>query len=790
MMTSPLHGRWWQGHPALALAFLAGVLWLMTRPDLPAPGWLAATLLVLPAWRWPWWRPMAALAAGFSLALFHAQVLVPQSVPSAMEGMELEVEGRVASLPEQEGRVLRFVLDVERVTAPAAAAGFSGRVRLSWFGPPRGLELHAGQRWRLSVKLKAPQGFMNPGGFDYEGWLYREHIRATGSVRTRQPYERLDAGPGAAWLTALREDIGARIAAALPDAPLLGVVQALVTGDTRAVSAAQWEVFRRTGTGHLIAISGTHVALIAGLAYGLGQWLWRRRTAWCLWLPAPLAGAAAALLLATAYAGLAGFAIPTQRALVMLAALLGAQLLRRQVRGSDSLALALIAVLAFDPAAVLSAGFWLSYGAVAVILYVAAAPAVSGGRLLAFTRLQLAITLALLPITLALFQQASVVAPLANLPAVPWITVVSTPLALGGAALQTLWPAGGGWLLQVAAWSLDLAWLPLERMAAWPQALWSAPQPQGWMLALALAGIVWLLAPRAVPARAAGSLLLLPLLLHRAPAPPPGGFDLHLLDVGQGLAAVVRTAQHSLLFDTGPGFGGDFDAGRAAVLPFLRSLGAAQADVLLLSHGDLDHSGGAASVLAGLPVARLISNERDKLPQEAAARALPCEQGQSWEWDGVRFEVLHPPPGGAWRGNDASCVLRVSGAAGAALLTGDIEAGAERWLLAHADTAGALDSDVLIAPHHGSKTSSTVEFIAAVSPLHVLYPAGYRNRFGHPRPEVRGRYQTAGAREWLSYEHGTLSFAFRPGQPPPGPSAHRADARRFWHWRPTPGIAD
>jgi len=458
------------------------------------------------------------------------------------------------------------------------------------------------------------------------------------------------------------------------------------------------------------------------------------------------------LLAAFAYTLLAGFAVPAQRTLYMLGVVAAARLLKREVAASNVLALALLAVLLLDPWAVLAAGFWLSFGAVALLLYIGSGRLGAAHWFSEWARAQWAVTLGMLPALLALFQQFSLVSPLANALAIPLISLVITPLALLG-GVPFFSP-----VLHLAHWLTSGLMRYLDWLAAWPLATWQQAAPPPWQVLLALAGGVWLLLPRGFPARWLGVLAFLPLLTFTPPRPPPGAAQVVVLDVGQGLAVHVQTATHDLLFDAGPAYSADADSGSRIIVPYLRAVGVRELDELIVSHADNDHSGGAASVLVGLPVGML----RVSLPREHPLFALPdtranapphlpCRAGQAWTWDDVRFTVLYPPAGvQAKKTNAVSCVLRVDAAGHRLLITADIEAAQEAALLAKAAASSSqggdtLAADILLAPHHGSRTSSTGAFIAAVGAREVIFPVGYRNRFGHPKAEIVDRYLASGA---------------------------------------------
>lgn len=725
------------------------MLGVHTLPQLPGVAVLATLSLpaLLP------WRGRAlwsAGALGLLLTVLQARALLDQRWPTERHGSDHGVEGVVASLPEQEGQAQRFLFE------PADPA-FPRRIRVAWYRSDEAVR--GAECWRFTLRLRTPHGSLNPGGFDYEAWLFRQGIGATATVREGR---RCD-GRGSALLAA-RQRLAERIRTALPPGPAAGVLAAITVGDTSGIRGADWELFRKTGTTHLVAISGFNVAIVAGVAYFLCRWLWAAWPALCLALPAQRAGLLGSALVAGGYALLAGFESPVQRAVLMLWLLLAAAWFHRLSRPSRVLALAWIAVLACDPAAVASPGLWLSFGAVGAIFYVSLARLRPPGAWHALVLLQLLIALALAPLTLFFFQGSSALGPLVNLFAVPFFALL-TPIALAALILLFAWPAAGLPLLQGCAFALDafhaaLAWseqLPLPGLAA-------SPPPAA--LLLAAGGVALLFAPRGLPLRPLGLLCLLPLLaLPRAPslASGRGDFELAVLDVGQGLAVVVRTTHHTLLYDAGPAFEDGYDAGASVVAPWLLHAGARSLDLLLLSHGDNDHAGGIAAVRARLEV------------REELGTARPCGAGQSWEWDGVRFDVLHPDAGG-WEGNDASCVLRVHGSY-IALLPGDIEADAERALAA----ATALRADVLLAPHHGSRTSSSATFVDAVRPQVVIHSAGWRHPFRHPRPEVVARYAELGARQYVTGQGGAISVWRDGASGRIEVREYRRDAARWWN---------
>ncbi len=756
------------------IAFLLGCLALQRLAQLPSLAWcLVAAALLLAACRYHFLRLPAWFAVGFIWSLLHATLELSQPFPARFEGVDCSIEAYLAGIPEMQERGSRVLFDVTQLRDKTGVQPWTGRVHLYWNQPVP--NLHVGEHWRLRVRLKQAHGLMNPGGFDYEGWLYQQGIKATGSVRNAPDNQRLAVVGWHYALDHLRQRVGAQMARAVPESPYLGILTALVIGAQDGISMLQWQVFTRTGTSHLVAISGLNITLVAGLVALLVRRTWAWLPHATLRLAAPKAAVCAALLSAAGYAFLAGFSIPTRRALVMIAIALGARLCDRQLVPSRTLALALLVILWLDPTAPLTAGFWLSYGAVGVLLY-----GMSGRLALPvgwrqWGRAQWLVALGLLPMTLVLFQRTSLIAPLANLVAEPWMSLVVTPVTLLGTVLLPVSAWLGASLLHVASALLGWLWSLLVVCANLPGAYgaWALPAP--WIAAVAMAGVGLLLAPRGLPARGVGVVLLVPMLLIRPVSPAPGAVWFTLLDVGQGLAAVVRTRHHTLVFDTGPRFSANLDTGTAVVLPYLRNQGVAFLDMLVVSHGDNDHSGGAAAILAGMPIAELLSS----VPQRFNTLAGHCRAGQRWNWDGVEFRILHPDERLKWRGNNASCVLHVQGPGGSVLLPGDIEADAERALLA--TQGNALRATLLVAPHHGSRTSSTRDFIAGVAPRYVLFPVGYRNRYHFPRPDVAARYADIGARRLDTDVEGALEFHIDPEAGVSNPISYRNTARRYWN---------
>lgn len=758
-----------------ALAFLAGVFYVQHVSTLFSGGWLLAVpVAALAAWRWPLLRILFWAVLGVAWAWCLAQLSMGDPLPADLEGQDVVVEGSIASLPVATPQ-LRFLFDIDTLWLEEKEREHPRRVQLSWFEGDSPA-LRVGQRWRLTVRLKRPHGFSNPGGFDYEGWLHRQGIGATGYVRPKAAQVRLGDYPYAYPVQRARQSLAEALTQALRGDALGGVLIALAIGEQRGITAEQWEVFTRTGTNHLVAISGLHVSMIAFAAFVAVRWTWCRLPGLALRWPGAKAGAVAGMAVALGYAALAGFAIPTQRSVIMIAVVMSALIAQRALVPAQTLAVALLLVLLWDPLAVLDAGFWLSYGAVALIFYGMNGRVAADGWWWKWGRLHVLIAIGLTPLLLILFQRVSLISPLANFIAVPWVSFIVVPLILIGAAAVLVLPLLGEGLLSLAHAALFACWKVLEWMASLEYSHWSQHVPLAWTAFVAVVGVSVMLAPRGVPGRWLGAVLCLPMGLVLPPRPSHGEAWLTLLDVGQGLSTVVTTENHTLVYDAGPRFSLRFDTGEAVVAPYLRNLGRTRIDTLLVSHGDGDHSGGAASLLAQVPTVRVLTSAPEKIPVTSAA-VDECKAGQAWTWDGVRFEILHPLPGSVDPGNDSSCVLRVT-AGVSALLPGDIEAPAEHVLVEN--RGESLRADILVAPHHGSNTSSTESFLEAVQPRFVLFPTGYRNRYGFPKEPVIERYQEIKARMYDTARHGALTFVLSKRELAP-PQVWRDEYRRYWH---------
>ncbi|HEY8158569.1 MAG TPA: DNA internalization-related competence protein ComEC/Rec2 [Methylobacter sp.] len=768
-----------------ALLFLAGLMLVQLLAVLPDIQWLMAggVLACIIAWLRYW--QVLFFVVGVLWAVVFAMHRLSERLPEQLEGSEIQVTGTIASLPEQDEKRVRFDFitrdgvyaenqsgtgsaitrdGVYAARLPGAGAAITrdgmyaksqsgtgdatvaeaerqlpSKMRLSWYYPDQPIK--AGQQWVFTVKLKRVHGTMNPGGFDYERWLFTEGVGATGYVRPSPKPVLLGRDSALSNISVWRQTITDQLSIALGSSPSLALIKALTIGDGDSITQQQWEVFRKTGTTHLVVISGSHIGLIAGLVYFLVLKLWAW-TGYSAWSPQKVA-AFSAVLVAIFYAGLAGFSVPTQRSVVMLSIAMAAIILQRNSRPFNVLSIAMFAVLLIDPLAVLSAGFWLSFLAVAVIIYVVSGRLGKLGHVWGGIKINWATSVGLSPLLLLFFQQVSLIAPLANLIAVPVISLLVVPFSLLAVIVMFIVPTAANKLFYLVDQVLQGLWWLLVQLAELPTASISHALPSYWALLFAVPGILWLLAPVGIPARWLSLVMFLPLVFTDAKRPEIGDINMTLLDVGQGLSAVVQTAHHLLVYDTGAKFSEQSDMGQSVLLPFLRSQGIDSIDSLIISHGDNDHIGGAVSLMHGIDTKQVLTSVPQLLSEYAPSE---CVAGQSWLWDEVRFTMLAPQQAFASE-NDNSCVLKIQSKHGTVLLTGDIEAAAESWLV---KTYGEeLKADVLIAPHHGSKTSSTAEFLQTVQPDYVLIPAGYRNQFGHPHKDVLARYRQVNAK-WLN----------------------------------------
>lgn len=757
---------------AWTLAFATGIYCLLQFSTIPSL-WvlLILPLLFLLNRYFSAFRLILLFCLGFSWALLRIGSDVSHSLNPDLESKVVQLTGNVISLPVIYDDHVQFLFDVNDVVDNQKHHFTSpGIIRLNWYKTK--VIPAPGETWLLSAKLKRPYSFMNSGGFDYETWMMRQGIKATGYVKKSKTNQMLRESNGF-FMQRLRYKLSQEIKNKI-DKPLRGLVLALSLGDRSQLDPNQWRALTHTGTNHLIAISGLHLGLIAGLIYFLSQTIWRQFYFATQIIPAPIIASILAFAGAFIYAALAGFSLPTQRALIMIAVFLLGLLSSRRLLVSNVVCIAIFLILLLDPFSILAADFWLSFTAVTLILYITRYRHSDQSPLRRWLQLQCLLSLGLTPFLIFWFKQFPLYSIFANLLAIPIIGFIIVPLVLLAMFLLLTFPRGAEFIYDFVDKISNLHWSYLDFLSQQNSAIIPVAATNKASLIIAIIGIVILLMPKGLPGRWLGLLFLLPLLFPITTSLRPGEFKFSLLDVGQGLSAVIQTSQKMLVYDAGARFSERFNIGDAVIKPYLRHKGITQLDMLMISHGDNDHIGGAYSIIEQFRIDRVLSSVPEKLSISHAER---CHAGQKWLWDGVEFEVLHPSIESDFTGNNASCVLKVSSQHGSVLLTGDIEQAAEKSLINNMPEQ--IKVDILLAPHHGSKTSSSNELIATIAPEYAVISAGYRNRFGFPKQDIMSRYEAHGVKTLVTFMTGEISMKF---------SAagliieqFRSKNRRFWH---------
>jgi len=801
-------------------ALFMGVLILHHLPRLPLQlsPWISLGVLLIPTlvavillifYRSYYTRILLFCVIGFFWAHFQASSLLQNKLPEALIGKNIQLEGYIASLPNESRRKTRFDFDVVKVLSPSLDH-FPSKLQLSLYKPNR-LSLNVGDKWRFTVRVKPPRDFANPGRFAYRKWLLQKGILATGYVRNKQATVLLEDSVFSYPVQRFRQHLQRRLNNSDIETHLLPFVRALVIGDRSGLSVEDWAVLQKTGTVHLMAISGLHVGLVAAFVFFVTRLVWSWIPAAAAYFAAPRAAAIVAWLFAALYSALAGFALPTQRALIMLSIVLLVVVIKKRVQPTYILSLALLVILVFDSFAVLSVSFWLSFGAVGLIYYFIYTTSRAGmqnrrAKFKMWLNLQIVISLGLLPLTIQFFQQAPILSPIANVVAVPVVGFIIVPLSFIACVLLFVHDGLSAMVFDVIAHIFSWLWAFLHWFSQLSFSTYAFATPSIITLAFALLGLLVFFLPRVFRVRLLGLLCCLPILFPFHEKIQHGEFILTVLDVGQGLSSVIQTAEHSLVFDTGPKYSRAFDTGRAVVIPFLREAGIKRLDRLFVSHADNDHIGGAQSIMSSMVIDEVVTsvpdtilrsvpgnqvrlmadkpprsttdkirsnvdrqarntadrpirNALDKSMRYTSENVKRCQRGQSWEWDGVLFEVLHPDKVDYASGlseNDLSCVLLISSHSQRIVLTGDIEQAAEALILQR--YKNLQDIDVLVVPHHGSKTSSTPEFVQSLTAKIAIMPVGWRNRFGFPHSSVVKRYQAINSGIFLTSESGAITY--------------------------------
>ena len=759
----------------LCLCTLAGAYSLELFGQLPAtPVFFICAVLGLACCSRRVTAPAGFFMIGFAVMGVAAETTLSTRLDPQQVGRETVFTARIDSFPVRTDTSVRFfVRPLNRLDLPR-------RVRLTWHEPAAIPGL--GENWQFTTRLKRPRGYANPGVFDLEGWLFREQAGAVGYIDNAAHSYRIH-GESLPLLTAARVRIVRRMLALLPQGAASGVLMAVGAGARHTISPADWDLYARTGTSHLMAISGLHIGLAAGSAYLLS------------WGLLGLAGKGgnirdsalvAAILIAGLYAALSGLAVPARRALLMASAGGLAVLTRRRVSASHLVAVPCMVIFATDPLAILTPGFKLSFSAVTILIAISGQHVRTvfrsdnfvGGIALAVTRLcnmQLALLVALFPLTALIFGRFAPLAPVANMLTLPIFNFLTVPLTLAGVALDGAFAPQGDYLLRWAHSSVEHV---VELLGALDQLPYADQQLRflsGPIAYVALLPALHVLMPAGWPGRKVTLLALLAVLGYRPPETPRGCLDYHVLDVGQGLSVVVSTFDHSLLFDTGPAFATGNSAADFVVLPFLHGHGIAHLDRMIVSHADLDHAGGIQSILAAMPVQRVMVGE------EVAGinvRQIRCVAGVAWQADGAAYSILHPRLRSPWTRNNASCVLEITMGEHRLLLSGDIEAPVEKLL----DYRRSFRrSTVVVVPHHGSRTSSTVPLVQVTRPTVAIVTAGFGNRWGFPKGDVVARWESVGATVLNTATSGSVSQRLCAGALPGIVYRERLESRKYWH---------
>lgn len=760
-----------------AIAFLLGILCCIAMPNLPSIKWLFAFLFCLPFFIFILvkknnflFKFIFLFFMGFFYLFWRSYLVLDWQLPKSLETKTITITGYVIDLPIQTEQQTSFIFLLKKINQK----NISTKIKLSWRNAPL---LHVGDQWQLNVRLKRIHALMNPGSNDYAAIAFLQAIRAKGYVFNSTENHFLNHSNWVSPLNQLREWMKYKIQASfLPTLQESGSILALAIGDRSLLTSAQWQIMRNTGTNHLMAIAGLHLGFIAGLFFWLGTKIWRQWPRACLTYPAEQMGAIFSLIIAGLYAALSGFALPAQRGYIMLLVFLIALILRRKLAAWQGYFLALWIVLLIDPLCVLSSSFWLSFISVALIIFAMRHIDLGKKRFFHLIYMQFVIALGLIPLTIVLFQQYTLLGFFANAISVPWVGFIILPLIFLSVLSALFSVKIAGLFFWLADKNLIGLWWILNKISIFPCAVVIQTEQNKIVVLFAVLGIILFLYFKKYFLKCSSLLFCFPLLFFSPNTLKKGQVKLTVLDVGQGLATVVQTKQHILIFDAGPKFGKNYDIGESVVTPFLHILHVKKIDLLVLSHGDNDHVGGARALTKNFIVKKIQSGEPARL--KFLPNVLSCWRGEQWQWDNVNFAFLFPEKNSLLKSNDHSCVLKITTQnKQSILLTGDIEKQAENFLL---HSSQSLATTILIAPHHGSKTSGLNAFIQAVHPEWVIFSIGYLNRFHFPHPDIVKKYQNLNAHIFSTEKSGALSFLLDANQKEVRVTSYRATHQHFW----------
>ena len=788
-----------------SLYALSGAYALVLFSTLPPTALVVAMLLIAAvATAQQHSRPVAVALLGFVWMWYAASAQLADKLHPGEQGKSITVAAKIIDFPQVNATSIRMLVApvstggladrirpvgtpvsadgmphrIRLVGTPVSADGLPDRIRLTWFRPLQQPAL--GEVWQLRVRLKRPRGFANPAGFDFEGWLHRQGIGATGYVVEHASNARLHETRQRSRAS-VRRRIVERIDALLPVGDARAVLKAVTVGARGEISDRQWQLYARTGTSHLMAISGLHIGLAAA---GVFLFVWVLIAPFCRRCNVRDIALTAAVMAAFCYAELSGFAVPAKRAFLMALLIALAIALRRRITSGHVLGSVCLFVAGADPLSLYAPGFMLSFCAVAILIWAAQSfePIESNSRfwhlsrirarVQQLARIQIVLLFGLLPLTLAIFGRVAWLAPLVNMAVLPLFNLVIVPAGLLGLLLDGHASYAGDLLLTLSFTGIRIVLGFLRVIGEWPISNFEPSLNGNIVFLIAGATAVRAIAPAGWPGRQLALVAIVATLSYRPPLPRPGCLDFQILDVGQGLAVVLRTASRTLVYDTGPSFRSGSSTAKLVIAPFLKARGIHVIDTLILSHADLDHAGGANWLKNAVDVKRILSGE----PAESGGQ--PCHLGQDWLWDGVRFRILHPAQRGQWEGNNASCVLTVQVGEHKLLISGDIEAPAERRMV-----AGRVlhPVNLVVVPHHGSRTSSSAEFVRSLRPEIAIVAAGHQNRWGFPKPDVVARWESAGARVLTTAQAGGIGGQYCAGSEAGALTLDRRQSRRYWH---------
>lgn len=766
--------------PIFSIALLVGIcitLVLVTIPSaLVAYALISLALVVFFLQPHKVIQLLCVVLGGFGFMVCNINQHYSHALPLDLEGQKFAIVGTVSSVVERgDDTSSDFDFVVSRYNNNDSIWQLPAKIHLSWKQPHK--QLKPGSIFHLLVKLKRPRNYANLGSFDLQKFYLQQRVVALGYVVNSPANDFIEINRSSHPINYIRQYLLNLGTQTLVGSKFSSIVISLVLGIKGHMPLEQMQVLQNTGIAHLMAISGLHIGLIASMVFFIIRTLWRYAPNKWLHIPAPIVAAYVSLISSIIYAALAGFSIATQRSLIMIIVFLLGTILKRNLTATHGFFLALALVLLWDPFAVLSLGFWLSFLAVGFLIFAMRGRSMPNhilAKILRYFKPQLIMTVALLPITLLFFSQSSIIAPIANMIAIPWVSFTVVPVSLIAILIMPLHYNLGDALLKLAANNFALLWPLLEWLAKFPVYTWNLPQKYVLLIiAVAVLGALWLFMPIGLPSRWWGILNFAPLFFTSMSVIPYGQADITMLDVGQGLSTIIHTKNHVLVYDTGAKINDNFDLGSRVVAPYLQAVGVKHIDLLMISHGDNDHIGGAIGLLNKIIAQDVMTSDLNDLPQYSPKI---CAAGQQWQWDGVIFTVLHPSQDvfNAKRNNQC-CVLMVQAGQHKALLTGDIESNGEQQLVMR--YGEQLQADVMLVPHHGSKTSSSLEFLHYVRPTYALIAAGYKNQYGHPKSEILERYDDFGATVLNTVTDGAISF--RLGEVLL-PRLFRVGQQRFW----------